>query len=242
MDEVEVFPGILISRDFALYLKKEKTIIIADLHLGYEGALHEEGISIPRFQKRAMLKRMSRLIKRYEPETVIVDGDFKHEFSKNLRQEWREVNDVLDFLMENCKVKVIRGNHDNYLKTILSKRNVDLYERLDLGGIVLSHGHKDLTWEGILVMGHEHPSLALRDRVGALLKLPCFLVSPRVIVLPAFTPLALGTDVTSFSFLSPPLRHLDLRDASVYALDEETGILDFSKLEKLRKGIQRSTY
>ncbi|MCK4443320.1 MAG: phosphoesterase, partial [Thermoplasmata archaeon] len=77
MDQLEVRPNIVVDRDHALYLKKSGTVVIADLHLGYEGALHEEGISIPRFQKGIMMDRIERIVERYNPKKLIINGDFK---------------------------------------------------------------------------------------------------------------------------------------------------------------------
>ncbi|MFQ6107046.1 MAG: metallophosphoesterase [Thermoplasmata archaeon] len=231
MDDIEVFPGTRISRHHALFLEDEGLLVIADLHLGYEGALLEQGVSIPRFQKNVMLERLKRLIDKYSPSTILIDGDFKHEFSKNLVQEWQEVNEVLDFVSNAADVRLVRGNHDNFLMTILSKKGLDLLSETSVGGYSFAHGDREVSWDDILVMGHEHPSLGLRDRVGATAKLPCFLVTTRLIVLPAFSPLALGTDVTTLDFISPPLSDLNPNDGHVYAIEEKTGLLDFGKLK-----------
>ncbi|MFQ5885542.1 MAG: metallophosphoesterase, partial [Thermoplasmata archaeon] len=128
MEHLEVRPNIVVDRDYALYLKESKTAVIADLHLGYEGALHEEGVSIPRFQKGIMMDRIERIVERYRPRKLIINGDFKHEFSKNLSQEWDDVNDVLDFLVGEVDIELTRGNHDNFLLTILAKKDLTLME------------------------------------------------------------------------------------------------------------------
>lgn len=233
MDEIEISPGTKISRHHALFLDDENLLVIADLHLGYEGALLEQGVSIPRFQKKVMMERLTRLLEKYEPSRILIDGDFKHEFSKNLVQEWEEVNEVLDFISDKADVELIRGNHDNFLRTILSKKGLDLSMTSSLGGYTFAHGHNKISWKGSLVMGHEHPSLGLRDKIGATAKLPCFLVTRNVIVLPAFSPLALGTDVTTLDFISPPLEGISADESHVYAIEEKTGLLDFGKLEDI---------
>lgn len=235
MDQLEVRPNTVVDRDHALYLKKSRTAVIADLHLGYEGALHEEGVSIPRFQKGVMMDRIERIVERYGPKKLIINGDFKHEFSRNLSQEWDDVNDVLNFLIGEVDIELTRGNHDNYLLTILAKKDLDLKETTESQGMTITHGHKDITWEGTLIIGHEHPSLQLRDEIGAMIKRPCFLISGRTIVLPAFSPLATGTNVTSMHFISPPLACLDEYKTRVVAVDEELGLMDFQTLADLRR-------
>ena len=233
MDEVEVFPGTRISRHHALFLEDSSLLVIADLHLGYEGALLEQGVSIPRFQKNVMMERLKRLLAKYSPARILINGDFKHEFSKNLVQEWDEVNEFLDFILSQADVELLRGNHDNFLKTILAKKGLDLSTTSTVGGYTFAHGHREVSWKGTLVMGHEHPSLGLRDKIGATAKLPCFVVTPTVIVLPAFSPLALGTDVTTLDFISPPLRGVSAEEARIYAVEDKAGLLDFGMLKDI---------
>ena len=233
MDAKEVLPGVTITRDYALWLPREKALAISDLHLGYEGALQEAGVSIPRRQKGVMLERLARLLAKYEPERVIVDGDFKHEFSRNLEEEWKDVQDVLDFLSERTVPVLVRGNHDNYLMQILAKKGLDLHRKFELGGFTFIHGHDDPGVSGPLVLGHEHPAVKLRDGLGATYSLPAFVVLPDLVILPAFSPLALGVDVTERPKMSPLLQDRDLRDARVLAIDEATGLMYFGRVRNL---------
>ena len=233
MDAKEVLPGVTITRDYALWLPREKALAISDLHLGYEGALQEAGVSIPRRQKGVMLERLARLLAKYEPERVIVDGDFKHEFYRNLEEEWKDVQDVLDFLSERTVPVLVRGNHDNYLMQILAKKGLDLHRKFELGGFTFIHGHDDPGVSGPLVLGHEHPAVKLRDGLGATYSLPAFVVLPDLVILPAFSPLALGVDVTERPKMSPLLQDRDLRDARVLAIDEATGLMDFGRVRNL---------
>lgn len=233
MDEVEVSPGIRITKHYALWLEEHECIVIADLHLGFEGVLFEEGFAMPRFQKKEMLKRLRKIMKIYRPKKLVINGDLKHEFSRNLPQEWDEVSEVLDYLEGKVDLFLTRGNHDNYLKTILSKRGLNLPKTIKWKGLTFAHGHEDLNWKGILVMGHEHPSVKLTDEIGASIKVPCFLAGKDVIVLPAFSPLAYGTDITLMDPISPPLEKVDFGDLKVYTIDDNIGLLCFGAAKEL---------
>jgi len=233
VDAKEVLPGVHVTREYALWLPRERALAISDLHLGYEGALQEAGVAIPRRQKGVMLERLARLLDRYGPETVIVDGDFKHEFSRNLEEEWKDVQDVLDFLHERTVPVLVRGNHDNYLMQILAKKGLDLLRKFECGGFTFVHGHDDPGVSGPLVLGHEHPAVKLRDGLGATFSLPAFVVRPEVIILPAFSPLALGVDVTERPKMSPLLTDRDLSDARIYAIDDALGLLEFGRVRDL---------
>jgi putative SbcD/Mre11-related phosphoesterase len=231
--------GIILSKEHALYIREDDTLAVADLHLGYEASLQAERVAIPRFQLDQMLGMLDRALKKYKPERIIINGDLKHGFGRNLGQEWDEVETLLDRL-ENLEMVVIRGNHDNYLKTILAKRNIDLVEHyiLPSGKAEFVHGHKLAKRKAKLrIYGHEHPVVRLRDDIGALVTLPCFLYdeSNNFIVMPAFSPLASGTNVASptENYMIDELKGLDLDSASVYAIGED-GLLDFGELANIK--------
>ncbi len=234
MDEVQVLPGVKATRDYALYLEDEKALVISDLHLGYEGALRRQGVSLPRFQKKHMIERLDHLLDRYAPDKLVVAGDFKHEFSRNLREEWSEVLDVLDFLEGKVEPILVRGNHDNFLMTITHRKGLALHEpAYDLGRFVVTHGHLEVEAPSGLIMGHEHPALRLRDTIGATLNLPCFTVREDLIILPAFSPLAHGSDVLRGPYLSPMVTQQAILGSQIYGLDEKLGILEFGPAEDL---------
>ncbi len=234
MDRIEVAKGIEATRDLALFLRDERTLVISDLHLGFEGALAEQGVSIPRFQRRVVLERLGKMLDRTKAEKVVVAGDFKHEFSRNLTDEWIEVKQVLRFLRDRVTPVLVRGNHDNYLATILGDLSLPLHERLDLANVTIVHGHEEVSTLHPIVMGHEHPAVKLKDELGAVVSVPAFLVTPTLIVLPAFSPLALGVDVSSYPYLSPILNRTDIDGARVIGVDEKEGLLEFGRVSTLK--------
>lgn len=235
MDRIEVARGVEATRDFALFLRDERALVISDLHLGFEGALAEQGVSIPRFQRRVILERLGKMLDRVKAEKVIVAGDFKHEFSRNLTDEWIEVKQVLRFLMDRVTPILVRGNHDNYLATILGDLSLPLHDRYDIANVTIVHGHEDVSTLHPIVMGHEHPAVKLKDELGAVVSVPAFLVMDRLIVLPAFSPLAIGVDVSSYPYLSPILNRMPIDDAHVIGADEKEGLLDFGRVRGLKE-------
>ena len=46
--------------DLALYLEKEKILIIADPHIGLEEALNKQGILMPKFQFKEMYAKLKK--------------------------------------------------------------------------------------------------------------------------------------------------------------------------------------
>ena len=193
-----------ISRDFVIstlrcaFHSPTGTLLIADLHIGYETVLEGEGFAMPRIQNEQMLQRICMAIDRFDPDSLIIVGDFKHNFDRNLNAEWDGVERMIDAVSKRSRLAVVRGNHDNYLASILSRRNIKIKDEIIMGDLKVVHGHRSTEpWEGGMVFGHEHPAITLRESTGASVKIPCFLFSPGNdrLILPAFSSLALGSDI-----------------------------------------------
>jgi|GEM_PF-71442 len=249
---MEIKPGCVIYNNRTIFFKDTRTLALADLHLGYEGAMEKDGVLFPKCQLNIIKKELSKIIKKHHPREIVIVGDVKHELSGNIPQEWKEVMDFLDFILNSkCKLVIVKGNHDHFLESMINKsklyKDVNLVESYQVGNFLFLHGHKsekeyfkedkedNKDRKRIVVMGHEHPSILLRDEVGARLKLHCFLVGKNVIVLPAFSPLASGVDVNCSEFMSPILRNIDLEREGIKVIATTwLGLLDFTTLHKLR--------
>ncbi len=223
-----------LTRYFMLYLEEEETAVLADLHLGFEDVMAQKGLFLPKLQFPRIMALLERIVERYEPKRIIIDGDLKHEFSRNMPQEWREIESVVDYLSENSELVVIRGNHDNFLKTILGRRGLKLHEHYSIGKFLFAHGHRDVDIPPgkVLIMGHEHPSITIRDETMASTKLPVFLVSKDIVVLPAVSIYAIGTDITKNDFMSPILKKYP-QEFEIYALDEDAGVIGMGRLRDI---------
>jgi hypothetical protein len=233
MLHLDVAPGLRITNERCAVLLPSRTMVLGDLHLGIEASLELEGMQLPRSQAAEMHERVTMAAERHRPDRIVVLGDLKHEFSRNLDQEWSQVRGMLAHLRSLAPVTVIRGNHDNYLATITSQAGVELVEALEVDGVHLVHGHLPFSPRP-LVQGHEHPSVRLFDGVGGFVKLPAFLYHPdeRVLVLPAFSPLAAGNDVSALlaeAPLSPGLKGVDMARAEVYGCSD-IGVIRLGKV------------
>ncbi len=182
----------------ALLLNESRTLVVADMHLGYEAALEYEGMSIPRVQTKKIERYMDDLLRTVRPTKVIVAGDLKHNFSRDLIQEYQDIEHFVQLLKDRAPLECVKGNHDNFLNLILRECNVPpLKKEIGFGHIKVVHGHQPTELGDITIMGHMHPSIRLRDNVGASVKDHCYLWHPqkRILVLPALSILAAGMDV-----------------------------------------------
>jgi putative SbcD/Mre11-related phosphoesterase len=236
MDVMEVFKGVFATADLCLHIPEERTVVVADLHIGYESALEAEGIHIPRIQTNAIKQSLAQIIEKYEPDRLVVLGDLKHEFSRNLGQEMRDVRAVLDSVSNQVEVILVKGNHDNYLENIVSRIQIPVVPQYKAAGLTFVHGHQPCA-DRPLIMGHEHPSIKIVEKVGAYLKMPCFvyLREEGILVLPAFSPLASGTDLTGITpaeYLSPIMKNIDVGRGEIIACSD-IGLLPLGKLAAL---------
>lgn len=234
---MEILKGIEIKGN-GLWVIKEKTLIIGDLHLGYEEALISDGILIPRGDMFSEMKEEILELLKLKPKLVVINGDLKHEFSRISNQEWKDALELIDLIKKKAELVIIKGNHDKILVKIAEKRNIEIKKYLILEDTCILHGDKIIS-ESLdkriktLIIGHEHPAVSLTDNVKQE-KYKCFLLGKykekKLIVMPSFFNLVEGSDIRREKMLSPFLKNL--KDFEVFVLGDRA--YRFGKLEKLK--------
>ncbi len=237
MREITVGNLTLTSLGALIIEGSERTAVISDLHIGFEGVARLDGVAFPSVQKLYLLKKLSSLFERYSPDRVIINGDLKHEFSRNLRDEWDEVSFFMKWLKERAELTLIRGNHDNYLATIAGKYGLSLLDSVEVEGLLVTHGHRAVETDKRVVIGHEHPTVRIKGAVGPLTRVSCFLLSPSIVVLPAMSRFSLGGDILNTerrSYLSPMMTEERLKGADILAIEGDE-IMPLGPLSLLRR-------
>jgi metallophosphoesterase superfamily enzyme len=80
---------------------------------------------------------------------------------------------------------LVRGNHDKHAGDPAELLAIDLVdEPWTVGPLSFCH-HPDLDAPGYVLAGHVHPVYVLATRFDAL-RLPCFVLGPRRMILPSF--------------------------------------------------------
>ncbi|PIN86324.1 phosphoesterase [Candidatus Woesearchaeota archaeon CG10_big_fil_rev_8_21_14_0_10_44_13] len=234
-----------------LGLKIGKTLILADLHIGYEEALNKQGLMVPRFQFKDLQERLEKILKKANPDVIVVNGDIKHEFGRISGQEWRETLKILDLLARNSKrVILVRGNHDKKLGPIAKKRDIEVVDEYEIGGddikgregkILVVHGDKETRLPKntrTIIIGHEHPAVSIREGQRTE-TFKCFLKGKyrgkELIVMPSCNLVTEGSDITKEGVLSPFLKQR-LDDFEVFVVEdaESDKIYRFGKLKNIR--------
>jgi DNA ligase-associated metallophosphoesterase len=180
--------GLALLPQQAIWQAQTGTLWIADLHLGKAASFRALGQPVPRGTTQENLRRLGALVDAHSARRLVVLGDFLHGrlgrtpgLFAQLR-DWRAARAGLDCV-------VVRGNHDAHAGDAPKDcgfTSVDAPFALD--GVEGWHeAPPDGEAEGpTRLYGHLHPVARLvgpgRDR----LRLPCFCLRGREIVLPSF--------------------------------------------------------
>ncbi|MHB1441104.1 MAG: metallophosphoesterase [Cuniculiplasma sp.] len=240
LKDLEIEENVYLSDLYCIYLADISAAVISDLHLGFEEEMNLNGLFLPKLQRNHVEEKVSQIIERYNPEKLIINGDFKQEFKRNLPQEWDDVIHFIDLFSQKTELIFIRGNHDNYLQSILSKRNIMQIDFFEDDRYYIYHGDRDLSFKKITILGHEHPSIVLRDKIGGVYKIPAFVYDSQdhIAITPAMSFFSSGTDVTqsllSDEHFTPVLKHVKEKNFRIFGITDDFGLVDFGFLFDLQ--------
>ncbi|MFL6451015.1 MAG: metallophosphoesterase [Bryobacteraceae bacterium] len=175
-----------------------RTIIIADLHLGYSWAQRRRGELGPLADARAREKLLG-VRDQLRPARFVFLGDVVHA-PRPCAPERAWIEEILHELGSDAQLVAVRGNHDRRFAAEFAHLAFDDVVTWSDGAVTAAHGDRmDFAWpeDHTLILGHLHPALGIRDTSGAGHKLPVFLVNRHCIVLPAFSPFARGYEITA---------------------------------------------
>ncbi len=151
--------------------KKKRTLVISDPHIGWEMALQQKGIHVPS-QTPKLLAKLIKLIDETKPDELLILGDIKYTVVVSEPGEWHDIPDFFSELKNHVsEIGIIRGNHDANIEPMLPE-DIIVHPAggMVVGDVGMFHGHKwpnpSLLGCKILVMGHLHPVVVLRDPAG----------------------------------------------------------------------------
>lgn len=221
--------------DRAILIKD--TLVITDIHLGYETSMQKRGVLIPKVQIKQVKDDLTSLLAKTNPKQVVINGDLKHDFGTISEQEWREILQLVDIVQEKAELILIQGNHDAIMKVIARKKNLKLCDYYIVDDYFICHGDKLFEVEEFdsckhVVIGHDHPAFMLRDGPKTE-KFKCYMITSyegkELIVLPSFTTLNEGTNIEEARFLSPYLK--GVKKCNVHICGDDGQVLDFGEIK-----------
>ncbi|CAN5850185.1 ligase-associated DNA damage response endonuclease PdeM [soil metagenome] len=167
------------------WLADERTLLIADAHIGKAVSFRALGVPVPRGTTSETLAALTALIERHEAKRVVFLGDFMHSARSFAAAtlatvaRWRQQHADIELTM-------VRGNHDDRAGDPPAAWGIEVVDEPSMSnGLALCH-HPRPRVNGYVLAGHLHPCVSLTGRVGDRLRLPCFWFGKQVGVLPAF--------------------------------------------------------
>jgi uncharacterized protein len=228
MKLLELAPGRWAHPSGALWLSESRTALLADVHLGYGWALRRRGQLGP-VQEGTVRRKLMAAIADLQPRSVVFVGDVVHA-PRPGPQERAAVEATFGELAANSDLILIPGNHDRGFHKDYPGVAIRLVPEWRESGMLAVHGHRLPETTEHLIVGHIHPALSIVDHAGATQKLPVFVTSERVTVLPAFSPLSAGGDIREC--MPAVLREMFGENASVIAASGKR-VVNLGRLSRL---------
>ncbi|XYJ11848.1 ligase-associated DNA damage response endonuclease PdeM [Telluria sp. B2] len=185
---------LLLLPEKAVYWPAQQMLVIADIHFGKAASFRALGVPVPRGTTTENLNALDALIETHGARQVAFLGDFLHaraahaSSTQQAMLAWRATRPGLRLLL-------VRGNHDRHAGDPAAALGIELVDEPHaLGPFAFCH-HPDLETPGYALAGHVHPAWVLATRFDAL-RLPCFVVGRRRMILPSFGSFTGGHVVT----------------------------------------------
>lgn len=179
----------------ALYWPEQSMLAVADLHLEKGSSFAARGVLLPPYDTAATLARLSRLILRYAPRTVVALGDSFHDGGGPARIG-DDDRTMLTALQRGRDWIWIAGNHDPEPVDGLGGVSA---ATIAIGALVFRHKPTSGTAAGEIA-GHLHPIARVSAR-GRTVSRRCFVSDGGRVVMPAFGTYAGGLNVRARAFV-----------------------------------------
>lgn len=169
----------------ALFYTDRKILILGDLHFGKTNHFRRAGLPVPSGANRKNNETLIDLLARLKPERTIFLGDLFH---SHYNEEWESVGQIIRHYVA-CRFDLVRGNHDIMSAQQYSRYQINVCDHLDIDSFWFTHEPLDFEKipDGkINVAGHIHPGAHLQGKGRQAITLPCFWLSSRQLILPAF--------------------------------------------------------
>ncbi len=164
----------------ALYREQNAELLVSDVHLGKISHFRKHGAAVPLQATSRNFKRLDGLIQTFRPQSIIFLGDLFH---SHMNREW----DFFASWVKTCQAKLllVEGNHDILGAQPFEKIGIQVCSSLISEPFTYSH-HPLKTFVGYNICGHIHPAVRLRGDGRQSVRVPCFHLRNRQLILPAF--------------------------------------------------------
>ena len=164
----------------AVFWEEQKTLLLADVHLGKVAHFRKNGIAVPRKAEGAFYQKITALLTEFTLERFLFLGDLFHSFQNN---EWHLFAAWVE--QQKAELVLVEGNHDVIPSWKFEQLGLKVIESLTEEAFFFTHfptAHES----HFVFCGHVHPGVKLKGNGLQQMKMPCFFQSPQQMILPAF--------------------------------------------------------
>jgi DNA ligase-associated metallophosphoesterase len=176
----------------AFFWEAERLLVVSDLHLEKGSSYAARGVLLPPYDTVATLSRLSAVIARHDPRTVIALGDSFHDRNAHARLSAPD-RDAIIALQARRDWIWISGNHDPALPPDLGGV---VASEVAIGSIAFRHEPTGAAGE---IAGHLHPKARVTTR-GRSVERRCFACDGERAVMPAFGAYTGGLNIRDAAF------------------------------------------
>ncbi|MEF8847685.1 MAG: metallophosphoesterase [Candidatus Thermoplasmatota archaeon] len=222
----------------------KKTLVVADLHIGIEKELKENGVNTS-FDFKKIIDKLKILCEKHDPKEIILLGDVKHNIPFSTFKERNHLKNLFSILKKNVKkIHIVPGNHDGNIRKLIPDTDNVISIHSNRGfidaDIGFTHGHswpsKEVMGCKNVIMAHTHPTIKLSDRLGYKSYESCWVRGklkknlilnekypehndPSIFIIPAFNVLCGGIAINEEGIVGPMGKIFDVKNACIYLLD-----------------------
>lgn len=176
---------LVLAKERAIFLPKQQLLAISDLHLGKTAHFRKAGVQVPSSIAHEDLNRLSRLIERYQPQSLLINGDmFHHELNTDIDdfERWKAQYLELKFIL-------VKGNHDRLHQSQYAALGIEIHDpHYTTANFCFVHDALTCSMPTHYpISGHIHPGVAIVGKAKQRLKFPCFYFGKDYAVMPAFS-------------------------------------------------------
>ena len=150
---------------------RRKSLIITDIHIGFESGMASNEIFVGKNSATdELIEELTQIIDAEKPDSIILLGDVKTSIKNITKIEWEQVPLFFKKIKEKCDVVLVPGNHDANIQR-LAPENISMISAAGMveENILLTHGHtmppESFSHVNKIIIGHLHPVFFQEDSI-----------------------------------------------------------------------------
>ncbi len=142
---------------------KNRSLIITDLHIGFESSLFGNNIFVGKNTTiQETINCIEEILEKTKANSLILLGDVKSSIKSIAKNEWGEVPLFFKKMSDKVETILVPGNHDaNIQKLVPDEVTLVSSTGVVIENILLTHGHtmpsENFSNVDKIIMGHLHP-------------------------------------------------------------------------------------